>query len=793
MRPFRDLSVKTKFVIIILSCIWLALLTACSGFIFYDYHNLRQTRIEHQLHLARLLGMTLTHFLISEDKEAAQRSIRGIEKDSEILSVSLWTKDKKLLASYLRDPDCPLCNLSIPPREGQIIQGKNELVVTTAIKQDGKLIGWIRLGHTYQDIFQKLASYVEITLVVIIVSSFVALFMSWLLGRMLVEPVQDLALTIDRITRRGDYDVILPPVNRGDEVGTLLKGFGEMVHEIQIMDRKAKEDKQQLEKKASRRLNQLETAKAELLKQIEHTYEAETALYKEKEMVKVTLRCIGEGVIAVDREGKVILMSKVAEELTGWNFDQAKARPLDEIITLTNFERDLPERLPVDKVLSSGKRISRDEPFKLVSRVGTRHLVTYSISPISNQEGRIQGAVLAMRDVTERVELEEEVLKARKLESLCILAGGIAHDFNNLLTGITGNISIARFLVKEDSEVMHRLEEAEKALERAKGLTKQLLTFSKGGAPVTETASVKRLVEESANFALSGSNCRLSCQFPDDLWNVEVDVDQISRVVNNLVINACQAMPDGGEVGITCQNIEVNEGSHLPLRQGRYVCLCVEDTGVGISKEHLSKIFDPYFTTKDTGSGLGLSMCYSIVSQHGGHIQVESQIGKGTKFFVYLPASSHITTPTPKKGQEISRGTGKVLVMDDEPFIREVVGEMLRVLGYKADFAQNGNEAIEKYKASLEQGESYFAVIMDLTIPGDLGGKEAIGHLRKMDPHVKAIVSSGYSNDPVMANYSQYGFCAVIVKPFKLDELDKVLRLVKQMDTANGESGFMVA
>jgi signal transduction histidine kinase/DNA-binding response OmpR family regulator len=379
------------------------------------------------------------------------------------------------------------------------------------------------------------------------------------------------------------------------------------------------------------------------------------------------------------------------------------------------------------------------------------------------------------REIAERERAEDELLKAQKLESMGILAGGIAHDFNNILTSILSNVSLARMHAASDTEQVKNLLAAEKAALRARDLTQQLLTFSRSGVPVKKPASIVQLLEDSAEFALMGSGVKLDYSIAEDLWAVEVDKAQISQVISNLVINAAQAMPEGGNIRVRVENAEVKEREIPYLKVGKYMRLSIRDEGVGILKKHLTKIFDPYFTTKKGGSGLGLASTYSIVKNHGGHISVQSESGAGTMFTIYLPASTESVLAALDAKEEVFKGSGNILVMDDDPNIRDSVAEVMMFLGYKARFAEDGNEAIDLYLKARENGEGFDAVLMDLTVPGGMGGIEAINRLREIEPSIKAVVSSGYSNDSIMSNYASYGFSGVINKPYKIEELSRVL------------------
>ena len=375
------------------------------------------------------------------------------------------------------------------------------------------------------------------------------------------------------------------------------------------------------------------------------------------------------------------------------------------------------------------------------------------------------------REIVERERMETELHKAQKLESLGILAGGIAHDFNNLLTTILSNVSMAMLDLEREHPAHKQLAMAERAMFRAKDLTQQLLTFSRGGAPVKRVTLISDLVRESAGFALRGTRIRCDFSVPDDLWLVNADEGQISQVIHNLMINADQAMPDGGTITVSCENAVLSTGDVPALEPGAYVKIAVRDRGIGIPKEYLEKIFDPYFTTKQRGSGLGLATTYSIIRKHGGGIFVESEISAGTTFTLFLPAFPAATKEQVKEDVSLTTGKGTILIMDDEEDIRTTAGNALGRLGYTVAFAEDGMRAIEMYQEAMRAGEPFAVVIMDLTIQGGMGGQETIKLLLEIDPEVKAIVSSGYSNDPVMASYQRYGFAGVVAKPYRIKEL----------------------
>lgn len=404
------------------------------------------------------------------------------------------------------------------------------------------------------------------------------------------------------------------------------------------------------------------------------------------------------------------------------------------------------------------------------------------IRPLRTTEGAVVG-VIVTRDITERKRLEEERLRSTKLESVGLLAGGIAHDFNNILTSVFANIGLAKMMASKNvstalTTVIERLGAAEKACLRARDLTKQLLTFAKGGVPVKSTTSISAIITDTVDFALRGSAIRCVQEVTDDLWPVEADEGQISQVLQNLVINADQAMPEGGTIHVEARNVLLSVQTHLPLKPGRYVQVSVSDQGLGIPPEHLPKIFDPYFTTKQKGSGLGLATTYSILKGHDGHIEVMSTLGKGTRFRFYLPASAVEQPPNPEKPEGLFQGKGRLLIMDDEIEILEVLKNMLKEMGLEADAVSDGKRAVELYAKACQSGIPYSATILDLTIPGGMGGKEAFRQIKALDQKAQVIVSSGYSNDPLMANAGKFGISGIIAKPYNIEDLSHILRKV---------------
>jgi len=504
---------------------------------------------------------------------------------------------------------------------------------------------------------------------------------------------------------------------------------------------------------------------------------AEETLREERERMAITLSAIVEGVLTTDRRGRITYMNGMAEELSGWKQRDAMGRSIEEVVRFLHSGVNEENDHPVTHVLAVGSPLLPLDHYPLFDPVQGERPVVYSVSPLRRSDGNLLGAVLILRDMTERIKLEEERLKASKLDSLALLAGGIAHDFNNLLTTILGNISMTTSWANTKEHLFTFLSEAENASLRAKKLTQQLLTFSKGGTPLKKPLALQHVIPESATFALSGSSTHCKCDIPEDIWLIQADEGQISQVIHNLAVNAQQAMPKGGILTIGAENVMLTaeQARQQTLSEpGKYIKLTVQDSGTGIPSYTLHKIFDPYYSTKQNGSGLGLSAAYSIITNHHGTITVSSVESQGSTFVIYLPAAQETTT-VPQDSLSAMTGEGRVLVMDDEESIRLLVGEMLRHLGYEVQCVAEGKEAVERYQEAYHTHQPFNAVILDLTIPGGLGGKDTVEQLRQFDPQVKAIVSSGYSNDPVLSRYSKFGFHGVVAKPFRLAELSQVL------------------
>jgi PAS domain S-box-containing protein len=501
---------------------------------------------------------------------------------------------------------------------------------------------------------------------------------------------------------------------------------------------------------------------------------AEEQLASEREHLAVTLESIGDGVISTDTNGTIVMLNSAAERMTGWSSTQAEGRPLSTVFSIINeVTRERCEN-PVEQVLKTGRTVELANHTALLTKDDREIVIADSAAPIKTAKGETIGVVLVFRDMTEKKKLESAVEVSSKLESLGVLAGGIAHDFNNLLGGIYGNIDMA-LESAEDETISQYLSITISTLDRARALTQQLLTFAKGGAPVQEISPLFPFVQETARFALSGSNVSCAFDIQQNLLNCNYDRNQISQVIDNLIINAQQAMPVGGTISVSARNISLAEKEHPLLRKGAYVRVAIKDCGIGIPKKLLKKIFDPFFTTKPKGHGLGLATCYSIVNRHGGCIDVYSEPGNGSVFNVYLPAEDTTANSDSKQSSMRHTGSGTFLVMDDEEIMRDTLKHMLESFGYSVVCKENGNDALYFLAAESKADRPVSGMIFDLTVPGGMGGMEAVAELRKTDVKTPVFVASGYADGPVMKNPVEYGFTAGICKPFRKMELMEML------------------
>ena len=540
-----------------------------------------------------------------------------------------------------------------------------------------------------------------------------------------------------------------------------------------ITERKQAEDA--LQKAHDELEEKVKTRTMRLQLEIAERKQAEEVLRESEQRFRSVADSVAYAIITADVDGNIETWNNGAEILFGYNVEEVLGQPLT--ILIPERYRDA-HRAGLKRFISTGEShvIGKTVELHGLKNDGTEFPLELSLSTWANEKGTFFSGII--RDTTEHQRLEEEVRKNQNLESLGVLAGGIAHDFNNILTGVIGSLTLLEMLVDKDSDAHQIAVEGKRAADRTRDLTQQLLTFAKGGAPVKEVASIETLIRETTELSLSGSNTKPDYHLAEDLHSVNVDQGQIGQVIQNLVLNADQAMPEGGTLKISAENIELSAQDQLPLAAGNYVKVSIEDQGIGMSAKVMAKIFDPYYTTKPSGHGLGLSITHSIVQRHDGHMAVHSEQNVGTTFEFYLPALLELAPTTTEPEHELARGTGRILLMDDEEMIHTTVTTMLKMLGYEVEGVYDGEEALQAYQAAQETDRPFDLVIVDLTIPGGMGGQEAVGKLHEIDPKARVIVSSGYANDPVVADYAQYGFADKVTKPVDMQELAETVKRV---------------
>jgi len=519
--------------------------------------------------------------------------------------------------------------------------------------------------------------------------------------------------------------------------------------------------------------DRINTMRQQIVESHDKLVETNTRLDEERDLLFVTLKCIADGVISTNLQGKIFLMNAAAEQITGYAVSQAVSRDIREVFNPVSCTGDIPDVMRLILENKGNVDFSREDLMVLDGDIMRN--ISCNCSPIMNTHDDIVGIVIVFSDITQERKYEEEIIRSSKLDAISTLAGGIAHDFNNVLTAIVGNVSLAKLKNEDPEFISGILTDTESAAYRAKDLTQQLLTFSKGGAPIKAVSDIKNLLKTVVNFHLSGSNVKLETDVEEDLWNASIDEGQMNQVIGNIVINAKQAMPEGGKLWVTAVNLVVSSGDDMCVPEGQYVRISIRDEGCGIPPEHLGRIFDPFYTTKPEGNGLGLASSHAVIKNHEGNIEALSSPGKGAEFIIYLPATQEKPLDVPDQDAAIARGSGRILFMDDEDFILKSISGLIRAFGYDVDCVHNGFEAVMAYRNAMAEGCPYDLVITDLTIPGSMGGKDTAQKLIEMDPKVKVIATSGYSNDLIMSSYRSHGFRDIIIKPYSLKTLSMVI------------------
>jgi PAS domain S-box-containing protein len=721
-----------------------------------------------------LLGATLAGNLgravVQGDPRAIDAALAGAVSDPEVAYVLVKSRDGEILAGrWMTSTRSGVVERSYPlgaPPAGDERFAEVEEAATVAP------IGELAVGVDLAPLRARQRALLLRTVAAVLATALLAAAAGVALVRLLLRRSLAPVLEGIRALEGGDLSRRIGDRATRDELGVIARAIDDTAARLEA----TLVTKGQLEEAVARRTTELTLALADLRRSQETLSEREAR-------IRLLLDSAAEAIYGIGTDGLCTFANTAAARMLGYgSAEELVGRNMHDLVHhSTPSGAPMPEReCGIYRTLREGKGYHSAEE-RLWRADGSSFPVELWSHPMLHG-GAIAGAVVTFLDLTDRRRLEEEVLKTRKLESLGLLAGGIAHDFNNLLMGILGNLSLARETRDDPAELAELLQEAEKATLRTRALTQQLLTFSKGGAPVKKVVALRPIVEEASRFALSGSAVRGEHAFAPDLWPVEADAGQVGQVIHNLVLNAVQAMARGGVVRLSTENVTLSGEEGIPLAAGPYVRLRIADDGPGIAPEHLPRIFDPYFTTKAGGHGLGLASVFSIVKGHGGHVTVASIPGKGTTFDVYLPASPSAATAAARPAVAASTSAAapeaarrRILVMDDEAQVRRVAAAMLGRLGFEVATAANGREAVARAREAHDAGRPYELFLLDLTVPGGFGGVDAVREIHAFDPPAVCIATSGYANDPVLARFREYGFAATVAKPYTLDDLGQAM------------------
>ncbi|MBU0481211.1 MAG: PAS domain S-box protein [Proteobacteria bacterium] len=612
--------------------------------------------------------------------------------------------------------------------------------------------GYLHLGVNASRQDEKIAAMNRDLIQLAFMGALLGFLVAFLAGRMMGKPLSALADAV-KLTGRGEISPALP-VTGDDEIGILTDKFNRMSADLQTY--------------------------------LEERDEAETALKQSESLYRSLVENIDFGITYIDSDHTIIMANNGQGRMFGRDPESFIGKKC-----FNEFEKreHTCPHCPGATSMITGKPAQVEA--EGIRKDGSRFSVLIRSFPVKDPDGKVTGFIEVVEDITERLQLEKEISKARQMESIGVLAGGIAHDFNNLLTAVFGNIELAKLFLKDPEAARERLVDAEGACAQAKNLTGQLLTFSKGGSPIREKTALADFLRETCLAFPFGAGIEFNLETPDSIREVMTDRQQLERVVTNILENSCEAMPSGGSITVAAANVSVAPASSLPLSPGNYVEIKFTDNGPGISPEIIGKIFDPYFTTKDMGSdkgtGLGLSICHSIIAKHKGHIRAGNHPAGGAEFTIYLPAdesAKEAGTDAARKKQTGTSGKApsdslRILVLEDESVVIETLTRMLEHLGYEAEFAMEGEAAVRLCREATDSGTPFDLGIMDLAIQDGMGGLEAFRKILSFAPDFKAVVSSGYTDDPVMADYAAYGFKETLPKPFSIGKLEETIRKIR--------------
>jgi two-component system, cell cycle sensor histidine kinase and response regulator CckA len=747
----------------------MSFLTACAFITLHALDKVSETRDHAGKELllrARQLADSIRLPLYAEDADILREVAQRTGQIPGICRVTIRAADGAVLADYRapagkdqRDTIAETVEVvSLPERISGLGEGQGGSPVR---------IGYVHLERETDDLKGAIHRDIGYACLIALVFWLAVSGFSFLVLRRTTRSFEALVRGVEAM-RGGDYASRIPIVS-GDEPGRVAGAINALAETLQQRDQENLDLTEELLtsfKTEVRAREELISVNRSLKQENLERLQAEQAARQSEQTLKTLMDIMPVGVVLARQDGSVEYVNQFLVDSFGYGREEIAT--LDAWFSKMKVQREVLTR-------------SRDAAGPDAKPYDAR--VTCKGGPVRHVllSSQIQGerTILLVIDITDRELIQEQLNKVQKLESLGVLAGGIAHNFNNALTGVLGFISLSRCTLDTSHGAHRYLQLAEKASLRAAGMAKQLLTFAKGGAPVKRSIPLAKLVDEVMSLTLNGSNVRCDVELPAELPPVRADEGQMVQALSNIVINAMQAMPGGGVITVRAHT-EAGSPPDAGHDGVSYVCLSITDQGHGIAAENLPKIFDPYFSTKET-TGLGLASVHSIVYRHGGHVSVSSQVGRGTTFTISLPAAKGALPGADDRGSDSRQCApgGAVLVMDDDPGIRELSAKMLGFLGYQSIACADGREAVELYRSRREGGEPFRAAILDLTVPGGMGGVEAAREILACDPQANLIVSSGYSYDPVMAQYRKYGFCGAVGKPYRADELSQELGMLR--------------
>ncbi len=751
----------------------------CSLYITTEINQKRRQSEKMVLLLANQLAESARLPLFAENHEELLYLARRATGYPEIQGVIISTKDGHVLVDYHKPgkPSPQNLHSELIEVRSNPLGASPENAISGNADTAGAVIGTVRIEHDSSGLRQQIRSTILISCVVALLFWIMVAALSYLILRKVTHSFNELMQGMETL-RKGNYDLTIPIISN-DEMGLAAATVNKLAATLKQRDEENTRLNDELHNAMLIEIQSkrnLVTLNRSLEKEVNERIQAERMARSSEQTLKNLMDVLPVGVVRADLNGDIEYLNNFFVERFGFS--------KEEIDTVDNWSLEaFPEpayreqvaamrSAAIEKVIHNENEVSMYEA-RTTCKDGTVLHVIYKYQ-IAN--GHL---IVVMIDITDRELLQEQLLKTQKLESLGVLAEGIAHNFNNVLTGILGYISLARLHLDEAHKAYKPLENAERASNRAAGMAKQLLAYARGNAPAMEPVSIQQLVEESVEISLLGTKIKDQIELPLSLKTVMADSDQLNQAFNNIIINAVQAMPNGGTLSVCGENISLASDNTLGLPQGDYVKISFTDQGCGIPSKNMKLIFDPYFTTNPlVGTGLGLSATHSIINKHGGHIAVESKVGQGTTITIYLPATDKTTQqldrlePAP---QSLHRGNGTILVMDDEEAIRNLACDTLQYLGYSVTTCTNGEEAVTLYRVADESGTPFDAAILDLSIPQGMSGKDAAEQILTFDPNAKLIISSGYSQDPVVTGYRKYGFIAAVNKPYTIQELGQKL------------------